>query len=132
MKKENIIIALSIGIVFSVGLWFLNNPGNMDIGKIISFGILAILILFAILTIISRIGSIKSGLTVEDELSKKLVKTAASRSYYFSLYLWLLIMYLDSESVIETDSIIGAGILGMAILFGLHWVILKFVGIKDE
>ena len=52
--------------------------------------------------------------------------------YDFSLYLWLGLMYLDSDGKYETESLFGIGIVGMAVLLGVHWVILKYTGIKDE
>ncbi len=41
-------------------------------------------------------------------------------------------MYLDSDGKYETESLFGIGIIGMAVLLGIHWVILKYTGIKDE
>ena len=58
-------------------------------------------------------------------------KTAAW-SYYVSLYLWLAIMYFSDKLHYETHTIIGAGILGMAVIFAICWLIFNFRGIRNE
>jgi hypothetical protein len=58
-------------------------------------------------------------------------KTAAW-SYYVSLYLWLAIMYLSDKFKYETHTIIGAGILGMAVIFAICWLVFNFRGIRNE
>jgi len=132
MKKTIIIILVSLSIVVSLGIWVANADVNLNSSQNLHYGIIAILVLFSLVLVVSRIGSLKKGLPAEDELSKKLVKNAAARSYYFSLYLWLVIMYLGSEGKVDQENLFGLGILGMAILFAGHWLILKFTGIRDE
>ena len=90
------------------------------------------LIIFAIGLVYTQINSLKKGLPAEDESSKKFLKFAAARAYYFSLYLWLGIMFLNSSGNYDPENLFGAGILGMALLLGIHWLVLKYTGIKDE
>lgn len=132
MKKTIIIILVSLILVVSLGVWIANADVSFTSLLNLQYVIIAILVLFAVGVAISRIGSMKKGLPAEDELSKKLLKNAAARSYYFSLYLWLIIMYLESEEKIDQENLFGLGIVGMAVLFAGHWLILKFTGIKDE
>lgn len=57
---------------------------------------------------------------------------ASSLSYYFSIYLWLFIMYISDRTSLETHSLIGAGIMGIAVIFFLSWVGIKLYGMKNE
>lgn len=132
MKKAVLIIVLSFSIILSLGILISNTDVKFSSSEIIQIGSVAILILFARVPAFARIRSKKTGLPAEDEFSKKLIKNAAARSYYFSLYLWLGIMYLNSEGKIDQENILSIGIVGMAVLFGVHWIILKFTGLKDE
>jgi len=60
------------------------------------------------------------------------MKKASSLSYFISLYLWLAIMYFSEKLNYETHTIIGAGILGMALVFAVCWLVFNFRGIRDE
>jgi hypothetical protein len=68
---------------------------------------------------------------LEDELSKKMMTKTSSLSYYLSLYLWLFIMYMSDRTTMHTHTLIGAGILGMAIIFFLCWIGIKIYGMRN-
>jgi peptidoglycan/LPS O-acetylase OafA/YrhL len=68
---------------------------------------------------------------VEDELSKKILQKASSTAYYISLYMWLVFIYMSDKTKMETHTFIGAGILGMAVLFCVCWIFYKIRGMKD-
>jgi hypothetical protein len=56
----------------------------------------------------------------------------SSLSFYISLYLWLVIMYFSDKIKAETHTILGSGILGMAVIFAICWLIFNFRGIRNE
>lgn len=87
---------------------------------------------FALFIGFKRLSSARRGEPSEDELSKKVMQKTASFSYYISLYLWLIIMYFSEKLDYETHTLIGAGIIGMAITFAVCWLIFNFGGIKNE
>jgi len=60
------------------------------------------------------------------------MQKTASLSYYVSLYLWLAIMYFSDRINYETHTIIGAGILGMAVIFAVCWLFFNFRGVRNE
>jgi len=60
------------------------------------------------------------------------MRKASSLAYYISLYLWLLIMFLSDKLNYETHTIIGMGILGMAVVFAVCWLIVNFTGVRNE
>lgn len=86
---------------------------------------------FAVFIGINRIKSVIQKEPIEDELSKKIMIKASSISYYISIYLWLIIMYFSDKVALESHSLIGAGILGMAIIFLLSWIGVKMFGVSN-
>lgn len=128
MKKGVLMIVLGVLVIFGVVIWILIDPTEIKPGNLLMYGIILLLIVFAIAIAISRLRSAKAGLTPEDELSRLMKDKASSRSYYVSLYVWLIVMYLSDKTKLETDALIGAGILGMAVLFAGFWIYFNFKG----
>jgi hypothetical protein len=46
--------------------------------------------------------------------------------------MWLFVMYISDKTSLPSDSLIGAGIMGMALVFLFCWLGVKFFGIKNE
>lgn len=132
MKKTILTSVLVLGVIGGAAAWFASTPEPYLLEDFVQIGIIIILVLFAIILVSKRIGSMKDGLPPEDELSKRMIKLAAARSYYMSLYLWLFLMYASTEKIIETESTFSVGILGMAVLLGINWFIVKLTGLKNE
>ena len=133
MKRTSIILTIASLVLISLILWALSTeifgavPGIPKIPIV-----LIILVGFALFIGIARIRSLLHKEPFEDELSKKMVTRASSLSYYFSIYLWLVIMYMSDQTELETQSLIGAGIAGMAVIFFLSWLGLKIYGMRNE
>lgn len=132
MKKAIIMIVLALMVITGVITWVANTKSEITIQEVGMFGALILLVGFAVFIAIKKIKSAKAGLKSEDELSKKIMNMAAARSYYVSIYLWLFIMYLSDRTVLEIHSLIGLGIIGMAILFAGFWVFFNFRGKFNE
>jgi len=81
---------------------------------------------------VSRLKSERKGLPAEDELSRKLLTKASSISFYASLYYLLILGYLSDRIKLENHSLIGVGIIGMAILFVISWIFFKIKGLKND
>ncbi len=93
------------------------------------FGIVAI---FGLFFIYKQIVSFRKGEPSKDELSSLIMQKASSLSFYVSLYYWLIISYFSDRINFEVDELIGYGIVGMAIIFAIIWVIIKFTGVKNS
>ena len=65
------------------------------------------------------------------DLSKKVLQKTAAYSYYISLYLWLALIFIKDRITIDTEQLLGTGILGMAIIFALCWILFNFRGIRN-
>ena len=95
------------------------------------FAIIGVIICFGLYVGYRRFTSEKQGQPAEDEFSKKVLQKSAATSYYISLYLWLVIMYLTDKLKVETDVMFGWGILGMAVIFAGSWIYFNLRGMKD-
>lgn len=131
MKKAILPIIISLIVLGSVSVLVLNS-GKLSSGEGIQYFIITVIVAFGVYMGVSRITSQKRGQPTEDELSKKIILKASSLSYFLSIYLWLVIMYLTDKLKIETDIMFGWGILGMAVFFALSWIYFRFKGVKDE
>ena len=132
MKKAVIVFILAAIVLFTAGIWYFSSSAKLTTVDILSFGIIILVVAFAVLLGFRRLSSAKRGEPAEDELSKKVMRKTSSLSYYISLYLWLVIMYFSDKLKFETHTIIGAGILGMAVIFAISWLIINFGGIRNE
>lgn len=72
-----------------------------------------------------QLKNVGKGLPTEDELSRKIMNLAASKSFYISIYWLLAIMWFEEPLVargLDVSSAIGLGIAGMAVIFLLSWL----------
>ena len=60
-------------------------------------------------------------------MSKGILRRGAATSYYVSLYMWLAFMFFEEQINLERSTLIGAGILGMAVIYGLSWVYHSYI-----
>lgn len=65
-----------------------------------------------------------------DELSEKIIRTAAARSFMISFYPWIMLMIFNN---LFEDSItqISVGIGIMAVIFLANYLIVRFLGLKE-
>ena len=133
MKTRTFFILLILVLVtLSVGAWvYFSKDGSLELLDLIHYVIVFVLVALALIFGIRRFGSERRGEPAEDELSKKIMQKAASTAYYVSLYWLLVLVYLSDSWQKEAESLIGTGILGMAILFALCWVYYKIKGVKS-
>jgi peptidoglycan/LPS O-acetylase OafA/YrhL len=131
MKKSYLAIIISTLVLAPTIIWLISTKTSLAFPGITQFGIILVLIGFGVFVGLTRLKSDKRGEPAEDELSKKILQKASSVSYYISLYLWLGIMYYSDKTTIETHTLIGAGILGMAVIFFISWLFYKIRGMKD-
>ncbi len=122
MRKAIIIAVLAVLVTATIVVWMLNTETSKDIGSVLMPAILVVVLGFAVIVLIRRWKATKEKLPAEDEMSKNILRRGAATSYYVSLYLWLALMYFEESIELERSSLIGAGILGMAIIYALSWV----------
>jgi hypothetical protein len=130
MNRTIIIFVVALMVLMTLVLWILEKQLSIDTQEMLMIALALIVVGFAIFVGIARAKSLLRKEPIEDELSKTVLTKASSISYYVSIYLWLFIMYMSDKTTMPTHSLIGAGILGMAILFVLSWVAIKTIGLK--
>ena len=99
--------------------------------KVPGIEIISIAILVVILAVIfigknlKNVKDAKKGLTIEDERSRKVSLLAGAKSFQISIWYLLVLMWVSSVLEIiplNTEQALGAGILGMAIIYGITWL----------
>ncbi len=121
-----VIILAGIGI-FQTGMI----DGSHKLTEYIFVGVILILFLIGIILSIKRYRLDKQELAIEDELSIKIVNKSASYSYYLSLFLWLIIIFIQSRTNLVGSILMGYGIIGMAVTFLLCLTYFNFKGVKS-
>ena len=132
MKKTIVIFVICALLVAAVVLWALQGKFTGNIQENLTNGAIFILFGFGLLLGITRLRSHLRREPSEDELSKKVMTKASSLAYYISIYLWLFVMYVSDRTTMPMHSLVGAGIVGMALVFLFCWIYVKVVGMKDE
>jgi len=132
MKKTVILFVIAALVLIAAIWWIFSGQHVADPAEFINLGVIIILVGFALFMGYKRLTSLKKGQPAEDEMSKKVMLKTSSLSYYISLYVWLAIMYFADRLNYETHTIIGFGLFGMALVFGICWLIFNFRGVVDE
>ena len=128
MKKGLIMILLAIMVIVSVVFWFTSSAKPVKFSEIAMIGTIALVVGFALFVAFMRVKAVRAGLKPEDELSKRIMQKTASMSFYVSIYWWLLLMYFSDKIKLESHTLIGLGILGMAVLFAGFWFYFNYRG----
>jgi len=127
LRKAIFIAVLAVSVLVTMIFWFFRSGATLDFGGssivIIQFVVLA----FAIIVVFRRLKSAKQNLPAEDEMSKGILRKGAATSYYVSLYMWLAFMFFEDKIDLERSTLIGAGILGMAVIYALSWVYHSYI-----
>jgi hypothetical protein len=132
MKKAIIVFIIAALVLITTGLWIFSSNGTFKTFDLLTFGVIFIVVAFAIFVGYKRLTSAKRGEPSEDEMSKKILLRTAATSYYVSLYLWVAILFIKDRVTLDSEELIGAGILGMALSFAACWLFFYFRGIRNE
>ncbi len=120
MKK--LIIVFILVVIILVGIWIFLTPETITNYNFLESAFVLVLIVgIGSWGLFRRIKSKRNGEPAEDELSKLILQKSSSLSYYISLYLWLLLSYFSNRLNLETEQLIGYGIIGMAFIFVGSW-----------
>lgn len=132
MKKPYYLI-FALSAVAVAALFYLKSDGITTASSGFTMPIiLTVVIVFAIIFGIRRFKGLKQGEPAEDEYSKKIMQKTAAYSFYISLYMWIVISYFSERSDMDTQQVIGLGVVGMAIVFVISWLFVKILGLRNE
>ena len=113
-----ILIVLGASIL-SINLWLLGKstvPVLLILGMIFSAGILSVFIR-------KSYYDLKAGIPSDDERTQKIRMYAAGYAYFISLYVWIIL--LAFHKYLDSDDLLMIGLFGMAISFGVSWIIMN-------
>ena len=122
MRKVILTVILTLTVIGSVIVWLSMSSVKIDRNEILMLVALILVVGFALFLAYGRFRSARQNLPAEDEMSKNILRRGAATSYYLSIYLWLAIMMFESDLKLDRSSLIGAGIMGMAVLYALSWI----------
>jgi peptidoglycan/LPS O-acetylase OafA/YrhL len=132
MKKPILVFIVAGLVLVSSVMWILLSLNSVKPMEMVHFGVIILVVGFALFVGVKRLGSYKRGEPQEDELSKKVLQKTAAISYYISLYIWVFLIFLKDRVTFDTEELLGTGILAMAATFGITWFVLNFRGIRNE
>ena len=132
MKRSLLVFIIAGLVLASTGMWFVTSNAQGKPFEWGGFAVILLLIAFAVFIGVRRLSSERRGEPVEDELSKKVLQKTAALSYYISLYLWVAMLYIKDRVTLDTEELLGAGILGMAVIFAVSWLFFHFKGVRNE
>jgi hypothetical protein len=136
MNKFNLKIVLSIVAVITaaaIAFWiFMDEDPNFSI-KIILAGLATIVGMIAYIMILNRKRKdVDSGIPVEDEFSNAAALYAGQKAFMSSMSLWLLIFVFNSQFS-SNEEMLGIGILGSALLYGIYlWYYKSKAGFDEK
>jgi hypothetical protein len=132
MKKIIPVLVVSVLVLGTTLLWMTNPGFSMPVAEIVQFVVIIVIVGFAVYLAINRFRSVRRGEPAEDELSKKILQKASSFSYYASLYLWIVMIFVNDRTKMDSEVLIGTGILGMAVIWVGFVIFFKVRGVKNE
>ncbi len=116
-------------LVIFVGLliWYMISTTQMGLPIIIALIIIVVGVVTFILQVVNKRRDLKAGTPAEDEFTKMAQVYAGSRAYIYSMYLWMLIFVFNSAFT-KPQTMLGIGILGSALIYGLWLFYFKTTG----
>jgi peptidoglycan/LPS O-acetylase OafA/YrhL len=132
MKRAVIALSVSLLVLATTAFWFFRVEESVKGPEVLTFGIIIVLVGFGLYFAYMRFTGAKRGEPAEDELSKKVMQKTAAWSYYISLYMWVFMIWLKDRVTLDTEQVLGAGILCMAVIFFLCWIIIRLRGISND
>ena len=132
MKKIIPVLIVSVLVLGTILLWMTNSELTMPVAGIVQFAVIFLIVGFAVYLAINRFRSVRRGEPAEDELSKRILRKASSFSYYASLYLWVAMIFVSDRIKLDADVLLGAGILGMALIWVVLVIFFKVRGLGNE
>ena len=121
MKNYNKEITFGIALLvifFGLLFWFISTATQSGLSIIIALLIILVGVVTFVLQIVNKRRDLEAGTPAEDEFTRLAKVYAGSRAFIYSMYLWLLIFVFNSAFT-KPQTMLGIGILGSALIYGL-------------
>jgi len=93
---------------------------------------LTILFGLGLVLLSKRSRDVKMGLATDDELSRMIMHKSGSVTFFSSLLIWIIILFLEVHTNIESRLLIAFAIVTICIVFIIFWLIFNFLGAGHE
>ncbi len=127
MRKAIFMVVLAVALIVSFSYWLIFKSDQLNTQEILMIAALVLIVAFALFLAFRRLRDAKENLPQEDEMSRNIMRRGTSTAYYISLFMWLGVDYMSDKTKLECHSLIGAGIMGMAIAFALSWIYHRYI-----
>jgi heme/copper-type cytochrome/quinol oxidase subunit 2 len=127
MRKAIFLVVLSVSFIVSLIMWLAAPSAEYSAQELVLILGAILVVGFALFLAFRRLRDVKEKLPTEDEMSKNIMRRGTATAYHLSIFLWLVIMYFSDKTRLECHTLIGAGIMGMAILFALSWLYHRYI-----
>ena len=126
-KREIAFAALLFVIIVGLILWFVKNETE-SAQKIILASVISIAgLVFFVQRLIKKKKDLSKGIPIKDEFTNMVKLYAGGKAFMLSMYYWLLIFWLNS-SFSDREEMLGVGILGSALIYGICYWYYKSTG----
>jgi hypothetical protein len=132
MKRTILGFVISALVLAGLAVWALAGHISGNAGEIAMAAVVLVLVGFAVFVGLARLRSLRRHEPADDEMSKSIMTRASSLAFYVSIYLWLFVMYVSDKVELESHSLIGAGIAGMAVVFLFSWLGVRLFGMTHH
>ena len=92
---------------------------------------IVILFIMGIILGVKRRRATEEGFPEDDELSEKIVRKSAGISFYLTLFIWLILLFINSFIELDSRLIFSYGFIGMSLTFVITWLVINSQGIKN-
>ena len=125
---KEIVFGVSLLVIFAGLLfWFIFSEPQAGLAIINAIIIILVGSITFIMQILHKKRNLELGTPSEDEFTKLAKVYAGSRAFIYSMYLWLLIFVFNSAFT-KPQTMLGIGILGSALIYGLWLYYFKTTG----
>ena len=132
MKKIIPLLVVSVLVLGTTLIWFMNSGSGLQTAEVWQFAVILLIVAFALYILFTRAKSVNRGEPAEDELSKKILQKASSLSFYISLYIWVAMIVINDRVTMDTEVLLGTGILSMAVAWVILVIFFKIRGLRNE
>ena len=129
--REIIIGGVLLIFFISLTVYYLSVGPLALLPTVIALLIVIVGVIAFIRQIINRKRVLETGEPAEDEFTKLVSVYAGNQAFLYSMYLWLLIFIFNS-SFTKNETMLGIGILGSVLIYGISLWYFKSIGVKNE
>lgn len=134
MNNTKILMLAIIGgtLTFVAGIAIYSTMAEIKPIEYIIYAAVGLIVIFGLVRGVKNLKDEKRGLTVEDELSKRIKEKVAAKSFYASYYVWTMIIVFTIDSKIRSEILLAIGLVVISLIYLGIWLYHNNKGLEDE